>query len=284
MKLTLVRSLIQRHPIVAFFVLSYLFAWGLWGPVGLFIPNATTVFVLAGAWAPTAAALIVTALLDGRAGVRAMLRSALRWRVALRWYVVAALGPTVVALLAILLHMLLGGMAPSLATIAARFGIAGEDATLVFALLPLIFIGTIFAGGPIAEEWGWRGFAQPRLQAHIGPTRAGVVIGVLWALWHLPLFFVLPSATGNIPFGWYVPAVTAFGALFGWLYNRTSGSVLLSILLHAGINFVIGALGLVNGDPQLLAIFVALMCVAALAVGVTTQRVSTSPTTTIAAH
>lgn len=97
-------------------------------------------------------------------------------------------------------------------------------------------------------------------------------MGVLWALWHLPLFFVLPTATGNIPFGWYVPLVTACGVLFGWVYNRSGGSVLLSILLHAGINFVVGALGLVNNDPQLLAIFVVLMCTAAVVVGARMQR------------
>lgn len=274
MKPTPVRSLLRHHPIIAFFMLSYVFAWGVWIPVGILIPNPTTAFVVPGAWAPTAAAFVLTALLDGRAGMRALLRSVLRWRVALWWYLVAALGPTIVALTAIAVHVLLGGTVPSLATIAARFGLASEDSALLFALLPFIFIVTIFAGGAIAEELGWRGFAQPRLQARISPARAGVVIGVLWALWHLPLFFVLPTATGNIPFGWYVPLVTAFGVLFGWVYNRTSGSVLLSILLHAGINFVVG-LGLVNYDPQLLVIFVALTCVAALAAGATMQRTKT---------
>ncbi len=273
MKLVSIRSLIQRHPIATFFVLSYMFAWSTWIGVGLFVLNATTSLVVPGAWAPTAAALIVTALLDGRVGVRALLRSVLRWRVALRWYFIAALGPTTVALAAIFAHVLLGGTAPSLATIAARFGIASEDAALLFVLLPFIFIGTIFAGGPIAEELGWRGFAQPRLQAHIGPARAGVVIGVLWALWHLPLFFVVPAATGNIPLGWYVPLVTAFGVLFAWLYNRGGGSVLLCIVLHTGINFVVGALGLVNNDPQLVGIFVVLMCAAAVVVGARMQRV-----------
>jgi hypothetical protein len=274
MKLPSLRSLFHRYPIVAFFVLSYVFAWSTWIGVGLFIPNATTALILPGAWAPTIAALIITALLDGRAGVRVLLRSVLRWRVALHWYLIAAFGPTMVALVAILGHVLLGGTAPSLATIAARFGLASEDAVLLFALMPFIFIGTIFAGGPIAEELGWRGFAQRRLQACIGPARAGVVIGLLWALWHLPLFFVLPLATGNIPFGWYVPLVTAFGVLFGWLYNHGGGSVLLCIILHTGINFVVGALGLVNNDPQLLVIFVVLMCAAAVVVGARMQGVT----------
>jgi hypothetical protein len=271
MKRTGAHAFVQRRPLVTFFVLSYVFAWSLWIGAALFM-TTTTALVVLGAWAPTAAALVVTALLEGSTGLRAFLRRVLQWRIAVHWYVIAGLGPTIIALVAILVHMLLGGTAPSPATIAARFGIAKEDTARLFALLPVIFIGTIFAGGPIAEEWGWRGFAQPRLQARIGPVLAGVVIGLLWALWHLPLFVVLPSATGNIPFGAYVPLVTAFGVLFAWMYNYGGSSVLPSIVLHAGLNFVVGALGLVNNDPKLLAIFVVLMCMAALAAGVTMRR------------
>lgn len=132
-----------------------------------------------------------------------------------RWYGVATLGITVVALLAIVVHVLLGGTAPLLASIAAGFGLASKDSAFVFALLPVVFVVTIFIGGPIAEELGWRGYAQPRLQARIGAVRAGLLIGVLWALWHLPLFFFAPSNTANIPFVLYVPLVTALGVLFG---------------------------------------------------------------------
>ena len=215
---------------------------------------------------------MLTAVLEGRAGVRGLLRSVLKWRVAWYWYVVAILGPTVVVFAAILVHLLLGGTAPTLPAIAARFGLPAERAMLVFGLLPLIFVVTIFAGGPIAEELGWRGYAQPRLQAHIGPTLAGLAIGVLWGFWHLPLFFFLPSATGDTPLGWFVPLTTAWGVLFGWLYNQTGGSVLLCILFHAGINFVLAALGLVSGSLQLLTIFTILMGVAALVVGLWTRQ------------
>lgn len=101
-----------------------------------------------------------------------------------------------------------------------------------------------FIGGPIAEELGWRGFAQPRLQAHIGAGPAGLVIGALWSLWHLPLIALYPAATAHIPLLFYLPLVTAFGVFFAWLYVR-SRSVLLAIVLHAAINFAFGGNGLV---------------------------------------
>jgi membrane protease YdiL (CAAX protease family) len=80
------------------------------------------------------------------------------------------------------------------------------------------------------------------------------------------LIFIAPSATGNVPLVWYIPLVTGWGVLFAWLYNRTQGSVMLSMLLHAGINFVLGALGLLTLSPrrQPLTIFVVLMCVLAV--------------------
>lgn len=82
------------------------------------------------------------------------------------------------------------------------------------------------------EELGWRGFAQPQLQASIGASRAGLIIGLVWSLWHLPLFYFLPSAVGGLPLLFYIPLVSAFGLLFAWLYNGSGGSVLLCIVLH----------------------------------------------------
>lgn len=68
MKLTPVRSLIQRHPIVAFFVLSYVFAWVVWIPAGIFTTDGATLLIRFGAWAPTVAALVLTAQLPSCRG------------------------------------------------------------------------------------------------------------------------------------------------------------------------------------------------------------------------
>lgn len=178
-------------------------------------------------------------------------RPALARRPAPGWYVAAALGPLGVALIATPLAGLLGAPLPSLIETAARFGLSAEHAPLLFALLPVIFVVTFVPGGPIAEELGWRGFAQTRLQERMSPTAAGLVVGIVWALWHLPLFVIAPAATAGLPLVAYLPLVTALGGLFGWFYARIGESVLLTMMLHAGVNLVLGALGLVGTSPQL---------------------------------
>lgn len=183
-------NMLARHPLLWFFVLAYAFTWLVWTPwvlgtagAGLLpvtvSPTATgylnAVAILAG---PTLAAFVVTAATDGRAGVRRLLARLVLWRVGIRWYVVA--------LVAIPLVMVLGAMAyarvlPDLAPLGGTPYVASY--LLTFVLVTLL-------GGPLFEEVGWRGFALPRLQQAYGPLVASVVLGVLWALWHLPEFLV----------------------------------------------------------------------------------------------
>lgn len=255
--------MLRSYPVISYFVLTFVIAWTLWISTGLLFAGSKTALILPGAWAPTIAALIITGCIEGRAGIRKLLSGLLRWRVGLKWYLFAVLGMTSIAIVAIVIHVVLGGSAPTIEAIGTRFGLPPERANFVFIMFPLIFLISVVAGGPIAEELGWRGFAQPRLQARIGTAPAGLVIGLIWSLWHIPLFYFLPEATGGIPAGWYIPLVTGLGVLFAWLYKQTDGSILLSILFHAGLNFGVGALGLITltNSKQLLTIFVAIMCV-----------------------
>ena len=250
---------LKTHPrsLLLFVLLSFGISWSLWFIFWWLFATPPFALVILGAWGPTVAALLVTVRTEGRAGVKLLLSRFLRWRVAPVWYVAAVLGPSIVALAATLLASLLGAPPLSLIAIAARFGLNAEPAPL-FALLPLIFLVTLVSGGPLAEELGWRGFAQTRLQAQLRPTTAGFFVGVVWALWHLPLFFMAPAATAELSLALYLPLVVALGVLFGWFYARTGESVLLSALLHAGVNLVLGALGLVSTRLQL-GVFVVLL-------------------------
>ena len=252
--------------LIRFFALSFLIAWAVWIPAGIFAPEQKAL-MLPGAWAPTIAALLLTWSSSGGSGVRELLRGLAKWRVGVRYYLFAIFIVLGIALLAIALDGLLGGTPPSLAEVAGRFGIPPERASLLFAIAPLIFLSSIFVGGPIAEELGWRGYAQPRLQARMSVGAAGLLIGFIWGLWHLPLFFVFPSAVGEIPLALYMPLVTAAGVLFAWLYNRTGGSVLLCVLLHAGNNFALGVVGagVFSENIRLLGIVVVLFILAAAA-------------------
>jgi membrane protease YdiL (CAAX protease family) len=86
------------------------------------------------------------------------------------------------------------------------------------------------------EEIGWRGFALPRLAARFGMAAATVVLGVIWASWHLPLFFMPGSTTYGQSFAVYLVQVTAISVAIGWVYRRSGSSLLLPMLMHAAIN------------------------------------------------
>jgi uncharacterized protein len=218
-----VATFINRRPLVTFFMLAYALTWAL-----IPLVSVSLVFPVLGLFGPALAAIIVTAITEGRAGVKALLGRVVQWRVGWPWYAVAALLPVVLTLAAGGLHRLLGGALPD----------QPSDPLVLIAILALLVAG---------EEIGWRGFALPRLQARFGALGASLILAGLWAAWHL--------ANATIP-GleryWYAfPAfalfVVAQTVLFTWIANHTRGSVLLAWLFHAAIN-VAGSYFAI-GDP-----------------------------------
>lgn len=107
----------------------------------------------------------------------------------------------------------------------------------------------LLVGGPLAEEPGWRGFALPRLEQQVGPLLGTLILGALWGLWHLPLFLFTPGYNGagtgfagiGLPFVSFVIGEVALSVIFTWVFNNTGGSLWLSMLLHASVNTIIGA-------------------------------------------
>lgn len=275
MPMSAVSAPLRRRPLSSFFVLSFLLAWMVWIPAGW--AEASPLFVLLGAFAPSVAALLVAAAREGRPGVRALLRGVTRFRASPQLYALAILGPTAVALLTTGIYMLAGGSVSPLTGLPVRYGLAPNQMGWALALLPAVFLMS-FIGGPIAEELGWRGYAQPALQERIGAGPAGLVIGALWSLWHLPLIALYPTATAHIPLLFYLPLITAFGVCFAWLYAR-SRSVVLAIVLHAGINFAFGGNGLVvlTEARGLLALFTVIVCALAAVAFFHLRRAAPTP-------
>ncbi len=102
----------------------------------------------------------------------------------------------------------------------------------------------LFAGGPVFDEIGWRGFALPRLQRRHGPLVGSLVLGVLWALWHLPLFLIPAWDTphdGPLDVALFVVLAVGTAVVFTWVFNSTGGSVLLAILTHGSLNTGVAA-------------------------------------------
>jgi membrane protease YdiL (CAAX protease family) len=171
------------------------------------------------------AAVIITAQEYGREGLRALMGRVLRWRVAPIWYGVTILGPLALTLAAVALHATLGGRMPSLGTL-----IGALPVVLLTALYMIVSVA-------LGEEVGWRGYALPAsLQARHGALLSSLILGVLWALWHLPLFFNPDTLYGNLPFVLFLAYLVPFTILITWVFNSTGGSVLLAMIFHAFMN------------------------------------------------
>jgi uncharacterized protein len=203
-------AFVKHRPVGTFFVLAYALSWA----ADLALPDLP-VFPTG----PFVAALIVLALTEGWRGVTDLLHRAVRWRVAPRWYAVTLGLPAVVVTLGVGLNILLGAPAPS-ADQLARW-----STLFVPFIMRFVFIG-------LGEEPGWRGYALPRLQAGRSALAASLLLGVVWAGWHIPLFirddgFTLAAWAPKI-----LSTVLA-SVVCAWMYNNTNGSVWLTALFHA---------------------------------------------------
>jgi uncharacterized protein len=210
-----------------FFVTAFAFTWLFWGLQLLAVRDvmpALPGLTVIGTLGPLVAAVIVTAQESGRAGVRLMLGRILQWRVVPIWYGVAILGPLVITLAAIALHVALGGQLPSIGALIGALPIL-----LVTAVYMLIFVA-------LGEEVGWRGYALPALQARYSALVASLILGVLWTFWHLPVFLNPNTLYSNLPFFLFLAYLIPFTILITWVFNSTGGSVLLAMIVHAFMN------------------------------------------------
>jgi membrane protease YdiL (CAAX protease family) len=226
-----IKRLLARHPLLAYFVLAFACSWLITLPAlvsqngfGL-LPFAVPFAPLQtlGAFGPLLAAFVVTAAADGRAGIH-LLRRIVRWRVGLTWYLLALGGY-------LLFDLLVGLLVPTTGVVGAFL----DKWPLLFTLyLPALLIYELL-NGPIGEETGWSGCALPRLQTQFGPLLGATILGVAWAAWHLPAYFVVDGLGSFSPIGFVVSVFAAVVTriLWTWVYNRTGGSVLIAILLHA---------------------------------------------------
>jgi membrane protease YdiL (CAAX protease family) len=213
---------------VAFFLCTFAITWAAWLSSSVLARSENTglfgiggpVFLL-GVFAPAFVALAMTAWQEGRDAVIQLLARIGRWEVSARWYLFAITYLAVIKLSAALIHRVVRGGWPA-------FG----DTPLVVMLGALLVSTWVQAG----EEVGWRGYALPRLAKHLGLGFASILLGIIWALWHLPLFFLPGTGSEGQSFPIYLLHVTAVSVAMAWLYWNTQGSLLLVMLMHASVN------------------------------------------------
>jgi membrane protease YdiL (CAAX protease family) len=211
----------DQGSVFVFFALTFSSTWILWALAShLAEPAAGMVFLL-GVFAPGLIGLALTIRRNGMEGARALLHRIACWDVGARWYVFAIFYMPAIKLFAATIHRALTGAWP-------RFGT--EPIVLMFSAL---LISTWVQAG---EEVGWRGYALPRMSNRIGLGTATIVLGILWAAWHLPLFYYFNGDTRGQSFPLYLAEVVAMSVAMGWLFWKTNGSLLLVMLLHAANN------------------------------------------------
>jgi uncharacterized protein len=227
-----------------FFLLTFGVAWICWTasfvvshrptsilhPVDLVRAAATTppiiallagALLLLGVFAPAFVALALTKRNEGRTASLALLSRIFKWDVGWRRYLFALAYIPIVKLSVAVVHRIVTSAWP-------RFG-----ETPWYLMVGAIAVSTWAQAG---EEIGWRGYALPRLSEYFGLAPASIILGIIWATWHLPLFFFPAADTLGQSFPLYLLQVTAVSVAMAWLYWRTGGSLLLVMLLHAAVN------------------------------------------------
>jgi uncharacterized protein len=227
-------------PILIFFVLAFSIPWA---GSAIVIAQGHGVLpgtlpmepvLIIGSWTPNLAAFLVLAfIVRRRGGIRELLLGWTRWNAAPGWYLVAA-SPLLIGLITIGIVRGILGQPPGDGEMA---GAAMFATVLVLALI----------SGATGEELGWRGFALPRLQTRMSALSASVVLGLLWSLWHLPLWFT-GFGWEKTPFWVFTLSCVSFSVIATWVCNSTNARLVIVTLMHLFLNFGV----FVSGDAVLI--------------------------------
>ena len=253
-------TIVRKYPALSLLVLAWIL-----GMAPLLAVNAgllPAAFDQIGAFSASLAAIILAAIEGRRGGVRELLGRFLIWRVGLQWWAFALLSTIIPSVLGLYLFQMLGGPA-----------VDWSDLKPITSVIPMIILLTILAG--MGEEFGWRGFLLPRLQARHNALVSSIYVGLTWGAWHAPLFFT----KGTTQYQWitegggelvtaivgYTVFCVAWAVQYTWLFNNTRGSVLLASVLHgAGNAWIGGYINVYRSDFGGILTFTAVMVVVSI--------------------
>ena len=215
----------RRSVILGFVLPTFALSWLLWTGAAAITSPATSpslrpLYFLPGTFAPAVVGLWYRYAEGGASSVQELLGRLSRTAVSLRWYVLAIGYMIAVKLVVAMLHRL------------------GTSSWPTFGVLPwylpfALAVSTVTQSG---EEIGWRGVALPQLAGRVGLRLGSLALGLIWAVWHLPLFLIPGTDLNGQPFVPFLLGVTALSVPMALLYVRTGGSLLLVMLMHASVN------------------------------------------------
>ncbi|MCA9347536.1 CPBP family intramembrane metalloprotease [Candidatus Saccharibacteria bacterium] len=253
-------NMIRKNSLASFFILVFLLPWLVWATtiaqqhsvISWHIPQ-TLAF-----WLGITIAVYLAAFISGgKRAVKDLLSRIVRVKVQFKWYVIALFLAPVIAVVTMGIFKLFGGEI-----------VVGKD--IATASLPFVFLIELWLF-LITEETAWRGFALPRLQSKYTPLKASIILGAIWALWHIPLFLIADSFQSSIPYIGFFISTIATTITMTWLFNNTRGSVFLAAIFHASTDVAIGYLGVMSGSRGLFWLFVALQVLVAVLIASNTR-------------
>lgn len=221
--------------IVTFLLISFGFSWLFWIPAALAaqgklaVSPALETFLLdsnPAAWGPLLGALLTTLFFEGWGSLKDLLGRGLKVRFGPGWYLVILLLFPVLIGASLWISVLLGDPAPEMPALARPYE------------LPIAFVFILLLGGPLQEEFGWRGFLLDKLQEKQSALTSAILTGLAWGLWHLPLFFMpRQEFYYNRPVWGLLLSTTLVAILFAWVYNNTGRSIFAMLIFHTSFNF-----------------------------------------------
>ncbi|MCI0443101.1 CPBP family intramembrane metalloprotease [bacterium] len=215
---------------------------------------------------PGIVAVFVAGMNEGRAGVRKLLARFLKWRVNIIWYLIVLLGPLVLCLASRQISLLLGSNVHHLKPLPEVINTFATTFVIYF------FLNT--------EEVAWRGYALPQLQERFGITKATLILGIIWGVFHLPLFLMKGGHPAGYPFLLYLLMTLAMTFTFTWVFNNTNGSLLLVHLLHQSLNASAEAIPFYpRATGSLLAMIIAIVLLSLVAIAIVLAKFAPIPKT-----
>jgi membrane protease YdiL (CAAX protease family) len=222
-----------HRPLVRFQLVGFLLPGALAAFGWIDLPLPSIALIAMGQLGPSLAAFILTWRSEGKRGAWQLLKRAFNFEIGWRWLVTAFLLPPALAAGAMGLNVVCGGRLPELTLMTQPLTI------------PLWFVFILLLQGPVPEEFGWRGYLLDRLQARSDKLRppnaltSSLIVGILWAVWHLPAWFMQDSYQSFLPFWAFLICTTAFSVLMTWFHNNTGGNLLVALIVYTMINLSI---------------------------------------------
>jgi membrane protease YdiL (CAAX protease family) len=250
------KNWIKKNIFLVYVIFAFAISWAGW--LVLIITDTAPGFFnplkLLAAFGPSLAGLLVIFIDSGGPGLQLLWKQLTHFRVHWKWYAISLITPPLLMLLSLWIHTLLGGS-----------GLAYNDPAEIYRVIPVFLLVLFFS--VLGEEIGWRGFALPWLQKRYNALTSSLILGVIWAIWHLPLFWLPGDFHQQLPLLWFLLQTMSITILYTWIYNATQGSLWMILLLHAASNTAFGVLPILpeaaSGSLRPAWILVALLMISA---------------------